>query len=149
MKSFCILISLCILGACNFSQRHNQEEEKELQQRLLKVHDRIMPQMGALEHQEMAVKALVSNLKVEKKANAAMDTLAASASLQADLESLETADGAMMNWMDKMNLDFNGKTHKQIMEYLGLQYTEVKQIDSMVQKAMDESVRLTGKPVIK
>jgi len=41
--------------------------------------------------------------------------------------------------MDKLDLDFSQKNHKQIMAYLSLNYNQVGQIDSAVKKALESS----------
>ena len=52
---------------------------------------------------------------------------------------LKAADDSMMNWMDKLDLDFSQKNHKQIMAYLSLNYNQVGQIDLAVKKALESS----------
>ena len=127
------------MTACNSSQREEQTQEKVLQTKLLKVHDRIMPEMESIVHKETALNQVLKTMRAEKQTNKLLDTTAGSIQIRKSLLMLKAADDSMMNWMDKLDLDFSHKNHKQIMAYLSLNYNQVGQIDSAVKKALDSS----------
>lgn len=133
------------MTACNSSQREEQTQEKVLQTKLLKVHDRIMPEMESIVHKQAALNQALKTMRVEKQTNKLLDTTAGSMHIRKSLTMLKAADDSMMNWMDKLDLDFSHKNHKQIMAYLSLNYNQVGQIDSAVKKALESS----NQPAIK
>lgn len=140
MKSPYYLLVLLLVTACNSSQREEQTQEKELQTKLLKMHDRIMPEMETIVHKETALNLALKTMRADKKLNKSLDTISVSTHISASLSRLKSADDAMMNWMDKLDLDFSQKNHKQIMAYLSLNYNQVGQIDSAVKKALESSI---------
>lgn len=139
MKSPSYLFVLLLITACNSSQREEQTQEKVLQTKLLKVHDRIMPEMESITHKETALNQALKTMRDEKQTNKLLDTTAGSIHIRESLSMLKAADDSMMNWMSKLDLDFSHKNHKQIMAYLSLNYNQVGQIDSAVKKALESS----------
>ena len=139
MKSPYYLLVLLLVTACNSSQKEEQTQEKELQTKLLKVHDRIMPEMESIFHKETALNQVLKTIRADKKINKSLDTTTSSIHIRASLSMLKAADDSMMNWMDKLDLDFSQKNHKQIMAYLSLNYNQVGQIDLAVKKALESS----------
>lgn len=145
MKVPYYLFALLLMTACNQSQRESQVQEKQAQTRLLKVHDRIMPEMELIVHKESELKVALTKMRLDKQHNPGLDTMASSKKINASLDRLKSADDSMMNWMDKLDLDFSQKTHKQIMAYLSLNYMQVQRIDSAVNIALDKTGVTTSK----
>lgn len=48
------------------------------------------------------------------------------------LKKLDDNDNVMMDWMNKFNPDFTGKSHEQIMTYLNDQKKQVMSVDSLM-----------------
>lgn len=141
MNRSILYITVLMLAACNSSQRRDQEEEKQLQTKLLKMHDHIMPEMETVVHKEAELQKMLRAIRSPE--NRAADTIALAAPVHAALSGLKKADDSMMDWMDGLNLDFQQKTHKQIMTYLSNEYRKVGHVDSTVSAALAASARLT------
>lgn len=142
MKASAIIFIVLFLAGCDSSKKDQQKKEKALQVRLLKVHDRIMPEMETLVHNSQQLKAFISSLKVLKAKSPALDTLALSLKLKNSLAGLNAADHSMMDWMENLNLDVQNKTHDQIMAYLDAEYKSVTKVDLNVKSSIAESEKL-------
>lgn len=64
-------------------------------------------------------------------------------------KSLDDADNAMMNWMNKFSPDFAGKTHGQIIDYLTAQKVEILKIDSQINITLAKSNSYISKNKVK
>ncbi|WP_461452591.1 hypothetical protein [Mucilaginibacter sp.] len=115
-KLFIPLLACIALLGCN----NDKDQEKALLNDVIKTHDKLMTNDGAIMKNKMQLKSIAA-----KDASAAVkDSVAAYSKL------LNDADNSMMMWMDKFNPDFTGKTHQQIMSYLNTQKAEVVKLDT-------------------
>ncbi len=115
------LIPLFMIIACFNPEREKRKEEEMLQKKIFSIHDILMAQMGTMENLEEKLKD--TNKKIT-------DTIMLSKSTKV-YHYLDSANTAMMNWMDAFRVDFKGKDHTETMQYLKQQYDKIKAIDSM------------------
>jgi hypothetical protein len=127
MKRFFIII---ITGLALTSCSDNTQQEKNLLNELLKVHDKVMGNDELLMKNKMKLDTLIK-LKVkdtvEKQQVKVLDT------------KLSAAEEAMENWMHKFEPDVNGKSHDEIMKYYSDQKKQIMTIDSQMNAAITES----------
>lgn len=106
-KLFIPLLACVALFGCN----DGKKQEQTLLNDVIKTHDKLMVDDGAIMKNKMLLKAIPAT---DAKDSVAFYT-----------KSLDDADNAMMNWMNKFNPDFTGKTHEQIIDYLTTQKAEI------------------------
>ena len=120
-KLFIPLLACAALFGCN----DDKKQEQTLLNDVIKTHDKLMVDDGAIMKNKMLLKAI--------PVTTAKDSVAFYT------KSLDDADNAMMNWMNKFNPDFTGKTHEQIIDYLTTQKAEILKIDSQINITLAES----------
>ncbi len=105
---------------------------------VMKIHDAIMPQMGALD--KAGVK-LEEALKLEKDTNRI-------ASLERTIREVKAADKLMWDWMYALvQLEElrKTKTHKEIMTYLSKELTRIKKVKEKMERSIQHSIEQTKK----
>jgi len=123
MKRILTFIALATLAAsCSDDKAH----EKSLLDSITKAHEKVMVDDGMIMKNIMA-------LKPYALAPATKD----SATLYS--KNLSNADDVMMDWMNKFNPDFAGKSHEQTMAYLTSQKAQVLKVDSLINSAVSAS----------
>lgn len=118
------ILLMALLGFIISSCNNNKAQEKALLDEVIKTHDKLMADDGAIMKNKEQLKPFAATDK---------DSVAAYTKL------LDNADDAMMNWMNKFNPDFTGKSHEQIMTYLNGQKTEILKLDSLINNAINAS----------
>lgn len=122
---YAALLALALTGCANA-----QKEEKALQKEVLDSHDKVMADDEKAMINKMKLDTLIQkadSLKINKETATALKN------------KLTNADDAMSDWMKKLNLDNSGKNHDAIMTYWRQEHQQVKQIDSLLVSATDES----------
>jgi len=119
------LLAVVLTGCANA-----QKEEKALQKEVLDSHDKVMADDE---------KAMINKMKLDTLIKKA-DSLKINKQTANQLSSkLTAADDAMSDWMKNLNLDNSGKNHDDIMKYWREQHVKVKQVDSLLVAATNES----------
>jgi len=124
-KLFIPLLACIALFGCN----DDKKQEQTLLNDVIKTHDKLMVDDGAIMKSKMQLKAITT-------ANTAAD-VKDSVAIYAKL--LDDADNSMMSWMNKFSPDFTGKTHEQIITYLTTQKAEILKIDSQINITLAKS----------
>jgi hypothetical protein len=120
-KLFIPLLACVALLGCN----DDKKQEQTLLNDVIKTHDKLMVDDGVIMKNKMLLKA--------------MPVTDAKDSVVFYTKSLDDADNSMMNWMNKFNPDFTGKTHEQVMTYLNTQRVEIAKIDSQINVTLAKS----------
>ncbi len=137
MKKILItILALAMLAGC----KDNTKEEKDLLNDILKVHDKVMTNDGALEKNKLALDSL---LKLPAK-----DT-AEKINIKALDTKLMAAEEAMETWMHKFEPDMAGKSHDEIMKYYEGQKRQIMTVDSEINTAIAESNKYLANKKIK
>ena len=125
-KKLVVPLLACIaLFGCN----NDKDKEKALLNDVIKTHDKLMTDDGAIMKNKMQLKSIAA----KDTSTAVKDSVATYTKL------LNDADNSMMMWMDKFSPDFTGKTHEQIMTYLNTQKAEVIKLDTTIVMAVAAS----------
>jgi len=130
-KLFIPLLACVALFGCN----DDKKQEQTLLNDVIKTHDKLMVDDGAIMKNKMLLKTIPAT---DAKDSVAFYT-----------KSLDDADNAMMNWMNKFNPDFTGKTHEQIIDYLTTQKAEILKIDSQINITLAKSNSYISKNKVK
>jgi acetylornithine/succinyldiaminopimelate/putrescine aminotransferase len=115
-------LALAILAGC----ADKKHQEKVLLDSVTNEHEKVMNYEGAMEKQKSILKPMLTD-----------PALKDSAAYYSKL--LDDNDNAMMDWMNKFNPDFSGKSHEQIIDYLNAQKKLVAVVDSDYRKALNAS----------
>jgi hypothetical protein len=122
-KTLLIALLGLIISSCN----DNKTREKSLLNEVIKTHDKLMADDGAIMKNKMQLKTLAKSDTTIKDSVAVYS------------KTLDNADDAMMTWMNKFNPDFTGKSHEQIMTYLNTQKVQILKLDSQINNAVKAS----------
>jgi hypothetical protein len=130
-KAFIALLIASAFSACS----SDKAQEKALTDSVVSMHDKMMAADEAIMKDKMKLDALAA----KDPSPAVKDSVAAYKKLLGD------ADDAMMGWMNSFNPDQAGKSHADIMDYLGKQKQQIIKIKSQMDKAIDQSGRYIAK----
>ncbi|MBS1522846.1 MAG: hypothetical protein JST50_17740 [Bacteroidetes bacterium] len=127
-------LSVIFLASMAFTAcSDNKKQEKELLDKILKVHDKVMGKDEALMKNKMALDSL---LKLSAK-----DT-AEKTNMKAMELKLTAAEEGMELWMQKFDPDIiNKKSHDEVVNYYNEQEKSIKSVDSLMNAAVDESTK--------
>jgi hypothetical protein len=123
-----LLISATVLAL--YSCKDSSQEEKNLLNDILKVHDKIM-------NKDEVITKNKSNLDSLLKLN--MKDTAEKVNIRAIDMKLTAAEESMENWMTGFQPDMTGKSHDEVMKYYTDQKKQIMAIDSQVTVAIQES----------
>lgn len=134
-KLFIPLLACVVLFGCN----DDKKQEQTLLNDVIKTHDKLMVDDGAIMKSKMQLKAIgAANTAVDVKDSVAVYS-----------KSLDDVDNSMMDWMNKFSPDFTGKSHGQIMTYLTTQKAEILKIDSQINVKLAKSNSYISKNKVK
>ncbi len=122
-KTIVILFAGVVLFGCN----DDKKQETTLLNDVIKTHEKLMADDGAIMKNKMELKGLAKSDTTIKDSVAVYSKI------------LDNADNAMMAWMNKFSPDFTGKTHEEIMTYLNSQKTQILKLDTQINKAIATS----------
>jgi hypothetical protein len=127
MKRF-PLLALFALFFCSCAD--NTQQEKNLLNDILKVHDKIMNQDEIL---------MKNKSRLDSLLKAPVKDTAEKTNIRGIAIRITAAEEAMETWMGKFQPDMTGKSHDEVMKYYGDQKKEVTAIDSQVNLVIKES----------
>jgi hypothetical protein len=123
-----------ILCLALFGCTDNKKQEKALLDSIIKIHDKVMAGDDKLMKNKMKLDTLLKTKLTDVKDTAAEKTQMMGLSVQ-----LTNAEDAMEKWMGKFDPEQKGKSHQEIMSYLGNQKLQVTAIDSQMNEAINAS----------
>lgn len=144
MKTYLHLffITVFLLVSCGDDQKEAQEK---LLDKVMVVHDEIMPKMGAIMKYKKQLKAKIDELTAEGKE----DNEARIAELKEAIESLDNSHEGMMSWMREFDTDFEGKVEEDVMSYLKDQMTKIEEVGKMTNLALKKAEELLAESATK
>ncbi|MDB5141297.1 MAG: hypothetical protein JWQ66_10 [Mucilaginibacter sp.] len=114
------------LSACSDTKK----QEKDLLDKILKIHDKVMGNDEALMKNKMQ---LDSMLKLPAKDTAEKVNMKA-----LDIK-LQASEEVMENWMHNFEPDVTNKSHDEVMKYYSAQQKSIMSVDSQMNVAITES----------
>jgi hypothetical protein len=124
-KIFLFAFVVLALSAC----KDPKAEEKAILNDVIKIHDKVMGNDEQLIQNKMKLDTLLKEAK-NKEAVTMIKQL---------INQSTAADSLMENWMNKFDPDQKGRSHDEVMKYLAAQKTQVKLVDSLLKKAVNET----------
>lgn len=123
------LISLLMFTACGEQKKSAKDQ---LYDKVMAVHDEIMPKMGNMSKYKKQLKEKIDTLVAEgDKAN--VEKIDA---LKDAVVGLENSHEEMMNWMREFDKDFEGMVEKEIMDYLNNQFKKIETVGKATNTAL-------------
>jgi len=116
------ILPLLIIAALSGCKNEEKAQENALLDSVTVAHDKVMSDDDATMKARAKLKLLLAK-KPELKD-----------SVNYYLKKLDDNDNLMMDWMNKFNPDFKGKSHEQIISYLNAQKKQVMEIDSQLRE---------------
>ncbi len=132
---------IIIFSACN----HDKQDQKQLQDSVMKVHDDLMMKMDAIMTNKMSLAKVQSHLDSLKKADPSLDTIVIKNKIESLKNNLTTADDGMMVWMNNFNPDYTGKSHEEIIIYLQEQKMKIDSVATKISSSLKESTSFISK----
>lgn len=126
-KLFIAAFAILALNACN----SGKEQEKTLQDEVIKIHDKVMGADNRLMDNKMKIDTLLTTVS---------DTTQ-KGELTRLHEELTTAEEAMENWMQKFDPEQANKSSDEKVAYLTDQKKQILTIDSLINVAIDKSTQ--------
>ena len=122
------LLTLVLMLSCEKKQK---EAKDVLYDKVMEVHDEIMPKMGDI-------------MKYKKQLKSKMDALAENAEVNAEkigklklaIANLDNSHEEMMRWMREFDPDFEGMVSEEIIKYLDDQKTKIEQVGLVTNAAL-------------
>lgn len=120
-------IGVALTATVLFSCADTKKQEKALLDSVISVHDKVMANDESLMKNKMLLDSLVKNVPAYKD------------SATVYLKLVDDADSAMSDWMHKFDVENKGKSHTEVMDYLGDQKKKITAIDAQINTAVTQS----------
>lgn len=140
------LLIMLLISACGQTTTEQQQEEvvtddipeevkieKALYDDVMDVHDEMMPKMENMMSIKGQLKEKVDLLKEEASQGQAV------IEIEMAIQSLETADEAMMNWMRQFDPETDSLTHEEIVEYYTTQKEKMDSVKTLMVDAIERA----------
>lgn len=140
MKSFkyTILIVTGLFFSCgNNEKKSNEQQEKDLYDEVIGIHDEVMPKMSTLLSLENQLKEKIQELDASEINNAEEIK-----KLHDQISELQVADEAMMHWMRNFQVDQEGWSHDSIISYMEYEKKQISQVKDQMLRVIDSSEKL-------
>lgn len=125
-----LFISSMVLVSC-------EEKAKEpdlLYEKVMAVHDEIMPKMGDI----MKLKKQLKEKVAELNASTEVDSVKIS-SLEMAIADLDNSHEEMMGWMRQFNRDYEGMVNEEILKYLNDQKARIEKVGEVTAAAIQNA----------
>ena len=130
-----LLLIVMMFASCG-EQKKNAKEE--LYEKVMAIHDEIMPKMGAIMKYKKQLNGKIDAL-IEEDADANADKIAELTKAIADLDN---SHKEMMNWMHGFDPDFEGKVKEEVMKYLKDQENKIESVAKITNNALKNAEAL-------
>jgi len=115
-----------------------EDAQKALLDKVLAVHDEVMPLMGDIMKYKKQLNAKIDEL-IDAGAEENTDQIA---KLKEAVKSLENSHDGMMNWMHGFDRNFEGKVQEEVLDYLNDQMTKIEAVAKETNVALQKAEEL-------
>lgn len=138
-----LTISIFLLSALMFASCGEQKKnaKDELYDKVMAVHDEIMPKMGNIMKYKKQLNEKLDKL-TEEGAEANTDKIAELTKAVADLDN---SHKEMMNWMHGFDPDFEGMVKEDVMKYLDDQKNKIESVGELTNRALKNAEEILAK----
>jgi hypothetical protein len=128
MKYLSIIALLALMVGCSSPEKKSEIEAPSLKDRVMDVHDEVMPKMGDLRKTQKDLLAMIDSSATDSLLTAKYTELA---------REIETANESMMAWMRNFDPNYEG-TPEEVEKYLQEQLEKIETVKSDMLKSLDE-----------
>ena len=140
MKTFLPVFLLIFMFTISCSEK-KQSAQEALKDKVMAIHDEIMPKMGDIMKYKKELNAKIKAL-TEAGAEENADQIE---ELKKGVEGLENSHEGMMNWMHQYNSNFEDKVQEEVMAYLKDQMTKIEDVAKTTNSALKKAEELLAK----
>jgi predicted transcriptional regulator len=131
------LIVVLLFASCGEQKKSAKDLLKE---KVMAVHDEIMPKMGDIMKYKKEL-----NAKINELAQAGIEENAYEIEmLKKAVTDLDNSHDEMMGWMHQYNNDFEGMVEKEVMDYLNDQMKKIEDVAKTTNAALKSAEELLG-----
>ncbi len=123
------LIVMLLIASCGEQKKSAKDA---LYEKVMEVHDEIMPKMGDIMKYKKQLKEKIGMLTTESTEENA-DKIA---ELNKAINDLENSHEEMMNWMHGFESNFEGKVEEEVIKYLNTQKEKIETVGEMTNNAL-------------
>ena len=131
-----LLIISFVVTSCGSS---SNDENKNLQDSVIAVHDEIMPLMGGFTRNSIKIDSILMNLPEIKMQNPEIDTNQTRIDLLSLKENLDSSTESMNDWMHGFEVDHAGKTKEEVKNYLENELLKINEVKRKFETVSEES----------
>ncbi|WP_316818984.1 hypothetical protein [Pedobacter nyackensis] len=133
MKKIAVIFFMAIVAiACN--QQKKETDYKVVRDEVMKFHDVVMADHGAIVSNQMKLDTLIKDLKGLKLKFPDIDTLKEKETITALIQDLTKAEDSMNDWMHKFEPDVTGKSNDVAVQYFKDEKAKIVAVDSLYKK---------------
>ncbi|WP_295768650.1 hypothetical protein [uncultured Mucilaginibacter sp.] len=125
MKQQYLIITLAgsLLASCS----DHKAQEKDAMNEVIKVHDVAMEKSEQVVKNNILLDSLIKTKAVD------------SATASSVTRNLSAADKAMEDWMHQFEVEHEGKSHDEVMQYMADQKTQIEKVNKQLDAAINQS----------
>ncbi|WP_296701978.1 hypothetical protein [Algoriphagus sp.] len=131
---FLIIVLLFFVSSCGQS---TQDENQLMRDRIISIHDEVMPLMGKLKSLEKKANQEIKSLEDEENANPERIV-----ELKALVVDLDAAYEGMFDWMHQYEIEDGEKSPEEVKEYLDDQLIKVTEVNSQFKEVLAKADEL-------
>ena len=136
---YLILYLIVLTSACGNRQSDEQEKQESLYNEVMAIHNQVMPKMGILLSFQGKLEEEITQLDSNNT-----DDLKKIKFIESQINKLEEADEAMMQWMRNFRVDQEGWRHDSVMSYLENEKQAISSVSDQMQEVIAESEAILG-----
>jgi len=133
------ILGLTFIG-CNAAN-----ENLQLQEQVIAVHDSIMPKMGTFVRDNLKIDLLLNKMDSVKRADPSVDTAFEKEKLRSLQSSLKEANETMTDWMHNFDPAQDGKGTEEIESYLQSELQKIRELKNTFSEVEKESGQVLEK----
>jgi hypothetical protein len=122
------LLPAVLLVSCGEKKK---EVKDELYDKVMAVHDEVMPKMGDIMKLKKQLKGKIDELSSEEVIDSAKIS-----QLEQAIADLDNSHEGMMGWMHEFNNNFDGMVNEEIMKYLNEQMDKIQKVGEVTNAAL-------------
>jgi hypothetical protein len=126
-----LIVSSVLIVSCSEKQK---EAKDELYDKVMAVHDEIMPKMGDIMKFKKQLQEKIDALSEAEE----IDSVKIS-ELEQAIADLDNSHDEMMGWMRQFDNDFEGMVNEDIMKYLNDQMGKIKKVGEVTNAALQNA----------
>lgn len=136
LRTLLVLAILFVFTSCT---SNSSQENQQLQDSVIAIHDEIMPLMGGFVRNSIKIDSILNNLQDLKDQSTEVDTMRIRKELIELKGKLDSSTDGMNDWMHDFEVDYEGKTEQEVHDYLKRELSKIQQLKNQFEEAAQQS----------